>query len=98
METLVCNSHVPKPPPLYRWELHPSSIAAGSAWDQMQAGFDRAFRNLGPAPCQGPDAEGSCFLIVCNVSHNVLITSWNAEGCPLPSFGWQGQRAQLMGI
>ena len=33
------------------------------------SGFDRAFRNLGAAPCQGPDAEGACPLFSCDVVH-----------------------------
>ena len=34
-------------------------------------GFDRAFRNLRAAPCQGPDAEGACPLLSCKVVHFV---------------------------
>ena len=40
-----------------------------------EAGFDRAFRTLGAAPCQGPDAEGACRLMLCNVLHYVLVIS-----------------------
>ena len=39
------------------------------------SGFDRAFRNLGAAPCQGPDAEGAWPLLLCNVVHYVLVNS-----------------------
>ena len=62
-----------------------------------QTGFDRAFRNLGVAPCQGPDAEGACPLFLCDVVHYVLVNSRNAGGCPLPFLDRQGQRAQPPG-
>ena len=45
------------------------------AQGDSSAGFDRAFRKLGAAPCQGPDAEGACPLISCNVLHYVLVDS-----------------------
>ena len=37
---------------------------------ESHTGFDRAFRNLGPAPYQGPDGEGACPLLLCNVLVN----------------------------
>ena len=50
------------------WEHHQGHKA-------MMPGFDRAFRNLGAAPSQGPDAEGACPLLFCNVAHYVLVNS-----------------------
>ena len=43
-----------------------SNIAAWSS------GFDRAYRNLGAAPCQGSHAEGAWPLVLCNAGHYVL--------------------------
>lgn len=38
-------------------------------------GFDRACRTLGPALCQGLDAEGVCPMMLRNVVHYVLVKS-----------------------
>ena len=46
-----------------------------SRWQGPTAGFDRAFGNLGAAPCHGPDAQGACPLLLCNVVCNVLVNS-----------------------
>lgn len=44
----------------------------------MPAGFKRSRREVGAAPCEGPDAEGACPLIFCNDVHHVLLRSSNA--------------------
>ena len=50
-------------------------LLVGRPGSQLLAGFGRAFRHLGAAPCQGPDAEGSCPLLLCDVVHYVLVIS-----------------------
>lgn len=41
----------------------------------LRPGFDRAFRNMRTAPCQVPDAEGACRLLLSNSLHYVLVNS-----------------------
>ena len=48
-----------------------SSIACEN---ELHSGFDWAFRKLGAAPCQGPDAGRAC-LLLCNAVHYVLVGS-----------------------
>lgn len=52
-----------------------------------QVGFDEAFRSLGAAHCQGPDAVGAWPLLLCNVVHYVLVHSMKGTGRGLSPYG-----------
>lgn len=40
----------------------------------LHPGFDRTFTNWGAAPPQGPEAEGACPVLFCNLLHDVWQT------------------------
>lgn len=44
-----------------------------SDWVHQQQDFDRAIKDWGAAPLQGPEAEWACPLWLCLVLHHVLV-------------------------
>lgn len=55
-------------------------------------GLIRPSESWGLLPCQGPDAEGTWPLLLCDVVHYVLVTM-KCRGLPAAVFGKTGHRA-----
>ena len=43
--------------------------------DALISRVRQGLQEIGGSPCQGPNAEGGCPLISCNVPHSVLVDS-----------------------